>query len=66
MGWDIEPAGNGSRGVRGMSATGRTLHFTLHAEGGGSVQTNILTGERFCLNPTGANSAANIYAYVFQ
>ncbi len=59
-GWDIEPAGNGSHSIRDVTANGRRLTFTLQAEGGGTSALGA------CVNPTGANSAANIYAYVFS
>lgn len=64
-GFDVDERGNGSHGARDISSSGNTLHLTLHAEGGGSKQNIPLKGE-ICAGATGANSAADVFAYVFQ
>jgi hypothetical protein len=65
-GWEFELAGNGSHGIRGVSVSGSTLSFTLHAEGGGTVQGGSFGVPKVCVGATGANSSAVVYAYVFS
>jgi hypothetical protein len=64
-GFDFEATGNGSHGIRNISVSGNTVSFSLHAEGGGSNQNVPFAGTK-CVNPTGANSAVQVYAWVFQ
>ena len=64
-GWELVRGGNGSHGVRSVTADGSTLVFTLWANGDGSTQTNPFNDQKVCRNPTGANSAATVFAWVF-
>ncbi len=62
-GFDFEIQGNGEHGVRNAHMTSpNTVEFDIWANGGGSMQTIPLIGSK-CLNPTGANTAVNVYAY---
>jgi len=65
-GWELVRSGYGSNGVRNVTADGSTLKFTLWANGDGSSQTNPIDNQKVCRNPTGANSAANVFAWVFE
>lgn len=64
-GFEIALNGNGSHGVRNISSTGKTISFDLHAEGGGAMNDIPLVGRK-CINPTGANAAADVFAWVLQ
>jgi len=64
--WELVRSGYGSNGVRNVTADGSTLKFTLWANGDGSTQTNPIDNQKVCRNPTGANSAANVFAWVFE
>jgi hypothetical protein len=65
-GWELVRSGNGSNGVRNVTADGSTLRFTLWANGDGSTQTNPINNRKVCRNPTGASSAATVFAWVFE
>jgi hypothetical protein len=59
-GFDFEPNGNGNHGIRDASASGNTVKFVLHAEGGGSRGAF-----NACNGASGANSSVTVYAWVF-
>ena len=59
-GFDFERSGNGNHGIRGISASGNTVTFELHAEGGGS--RGMFNA---CNGASGANSAVTVHAWVF-
>jgi hypothetical protein len=58
-GFEIVVGGNGDHGVQNITVTDRKLTFTLRSKGDGA-----LIGPT-CLGPRGANSSANVYAYVY-
>jgi len=64
--WELVRSGYGSNGVRNVTADGSTLKFTLWANGDGGTQTNPIDNQKVRRNPTGANSAANVFAWVFE
>ena len=64
-GFDFEASGTGSHGIRNVSLSGNTVTFTLHAEGGGTKQKPPLFGAEVCVGATGANSAVQVFAFVF-
>ncbi len=65
-GWELVRSGYGSNGVRNVTADGSTLKFILWANGDGSTLTNPIDNQKVCRNPTGAKSAANVFAWVFE
>jgi hypothetical protein len=64
-GWELVRRGIGSSGIRNVKADGRTLTFTLWANGDGLLLTNPIDNQQVCRNPASARSTADVFVWVF-